>query len=157
DEEDAEEITFDGRTFKVVIKDIFDVEIFKAETEKPSLQLDLGKIKNESTLYLVTITTIEENEVAPLKSIEYAIERYNYEDNPGLKEEIDQVKSEVDTESSMGRLVLASFYEEKGMLLEAMREFETIVRENPEILSFQDMYGEFLAKNGMVVGEKKEK
>ena len=156
DEEDAEEITFDGRTFEVVIKDIFDVEIFQAETDKPSLALDLGEIDNESTLYLVTITSIEEDGVTPLKSVEYAIEKFGYEDNPELQAEVEAVKAEVDTETSMGRLVLASFYESKGMLLEAMREYEKLVSENPEIISFQELYGEFLAKNGMVVGEKSE-
>ena len=159
--EDEEEVTFDGRKFKVVIQDIFDVEIFKAESEKPSVALNLADIKNESTLYLVRITTIEENGADSLNSIEYAIEKFDWEEyaddeeTKKLLEEIEAVKAEVDTESSMGRLVLASFYEEKGMLLSAMREFEKLVSENPDILSFQDLYGEFLAKNGMVVGEKK--
>ena len=151
---EEEEVTFDGRKFKVVIQNIFDEDIYQVESDNPSVALDLGAIENESTLYLVRITTIEENGADSLNSIEYAIEKFSFDENPKLAEELEAARAEVDTETSMGKLVMASFYDNKGMLLEAMREFETLVRENPDVDSFKELYSEFLAKNGMVPSEK---
>jgi len=149
-------VSFDGKTFVVTIENIFDEVIFKQETTKSSMALNLDEIKNESDLYLITITTKEETEADELKSIEYAVEKVSMDDNPELKSELDAIFAEIDKESSMGKLVLASFYEEKGLLMEAMTHFEEIVKSNPDVLAFQELYQEFLAKNKMVVGSKEE-
>lgn len=150
--EEDEEISFDGKTFVVSVSNIFDEVIYTKETDNPSIKLNLDEINNESTLYLVEIKTKEENVEDQLKSIEYAIERVKMSDNPELQSELDAMLSEVEEDTSLGKLVLASFYEEKGLLLEAMSKYEEIISENPEVEAFAELYQEFLAKNKMIVG-----
>ncbi|MEL6560746.1 MAG: hypothetical protein AAFQ94_21310 [Bacteroidota bacterium] len=153
--EEGQEISFDGKAFNITIKNIFDEVIYKQETNKTSVILNLDEIKNESSLFLIQVTSIEEEAANTLKSIEYAIERVSLDDNPEFKAEMDAVLAEVETETSVGKLVLASFYEEKGLLLEAMTQYEEIISSNPEVDAFQELYKEFLAKNEMVIGTKK--
>ncbi|MGB3464037.1 MAG: hypothetical protein WBA74_02155, partial [Cyclobacteriaceae bacterium] len=122
--EKDEEISFEGKTFVVNIKNIFDEVIYSVETDKPSIKLDLDEIENESTLFLVEITTKEDNPENTMKSIEYAIERSRMSDNAELQAELDAMLDEIEEETSLGKLVLASFYDEKGLLLEAMNQYE---------------------------------
>lgn len=149
-------ISFDGKTFVVTIRNIFDEVIFSEETTNSSLKINLNEIQNESTLYLVKITSKEDDVANELKSIEYAIEKVSMNDEPELQSELDAMLVEIDEQTDLGKLVLASFFEEKGLLLEAMTKYEEIVSTNPDVQAFRELYQEFLAKNAMVVGSKED-
>ena len=142
-------------TYLFTVKDIFNEVIFQQETDKLSMELDLDdeSIKNESSLYIVTVT-VKDNEEITSPSI--AIQRTDLEDSPEVKTELETLKSEVDATTAMGKVIMATFYDEKGLPLDALTTFEALVKENPDVKDFKDLYEEFLWKNGMVPQDSKE-
>lgn len=145
----------DAEGYVVSVKNIFNEELFKTETDKTmiSLNLDDESMANESSLYIVKVTKKGDDEVV---SREVAIQRTTLEDNPDLKTELESLKAEVDPESAMGKVIMATFYDENGLVLDALTSYEKLVSENPEVQDFKDLYTEFLYKNEMVTAETEE-
>jgi hypothetical protein len=46
-------------------------------------------------------------------------------------------------------LVYASFFEENGLLLDAMTKYEEAIKMSPEVDDFKELYNGFLIKNNL--------
>ena len=61
-----------------------------------------------------------------------------------------RLKEELDLSRGIDRLMLAAFYEENQMILEAMRQYELVIKEHPDVEDYKEFYQEFLSKNQML-------
>ncbi|PIB35674.1 hypothetical protein BFP72_09855 [Reichenbachiella sp. 5M10] len=137
----------DSAYYFITIKNIFDEEIFTAETDKTYLSINFND-ENLAEEQLITVqVTVKGNE--ELFSPSYGIERLPVEDQIDLQEELDAIKAEIPYDSPLSKLILASFYEEHGLLLDAITQYEEIIANDPDVEDFQVLYGEFLINNGL--------
>ncbi len=145
----------DDIPYVITIKNIFDEVVYSKETTNTSLELDLEskELIESIDLLVVTIDAKVSEPSAGTRSKSYAIEKVDLEDedNAKLKDEVEKIKAEVDVNSGMGKIVLAIFYDENKLLLDALTQYEQAIRENPGVQDFQDLYQEFLAKNNMIL------
>lgn len=139
--------------YVVTVKNIFNESLYSTETSENMVMLNLDDeaMTNESNLYIVGVA-LKSN--AEISSQEYAIKRVMLEDTPEVKTELESLIAEVDQSTPMGKMIMATFYDENGLVLDAMVNFETLIKENPEVVDFEDLYQEFLAKNNIVAGLK---
>jgi hypothetical protein len=137
----------DSDLFVVNIYNIFDEKIFSQETEKTSMKLDFGAedLQYDMGLYIVEITKKGDEDY---NSKKVGIRKVNSEEKVEVRENLANLKSEVSEESPLNKIIYASFYEENGLLLDALTKYEEAVRQSPDIEDFQDLYNEFLIKNG---------
>ena len=56
--------------------------------------------------------------------------------------------------TSINNLILAEYYEEKGLVLDAITSYEGAVRMSPDVEYFQEAYDEFLIRNRLKSPEK---
>lgn len=145
----------DAPIYVVTVKDIFNESLFTTETDQTNLTLNLDDeaMANESNLYIIGVALKSNAEV---KTEDCAIKRVQFDENPDVKTELEALLAEVDQSTPMGKVIMATFYDENGLVIDAMTNYEKLIKENPEVVDFQDLYEEFLAKNQMVTADKEE-
>ncbi|SHJ50450.1 hypothetical protein SAMN04488028_101328 [Reichenbachiella agariperforans] len=137
----------DSAYYYITIKNIFDEEIYTAETDKTHLFINFND-ENLMQEELITIkVTVKGNE--ELFSPNYGIERLPAPEHAKVQRELDEVKADIPFDSPLNKLILASFYEEKGLLLDAITQYEEIIEGSPDVDDFQTLYGQFLINNGL--------
>ena len=60
-----------------------------------------------------------------------------------------KLKSIIAADSPLNKIIYASFYEENGLILDALTKYEEAIKMSPEIQDFQELYENFLIKNGL--------
>lgn len=142
-------------TFIVTVKNIFDEEIMKEEVTGNAITLDFtsDKMKNEEGLYIVKVAAKENMDVV---SGDIGIKRLSGEEAAPYKKGIEDLKSELDADSPLNQLVFASYYEENGLILDAITAIEQAIKMNPEVDDFQIMKKDLIERSGIKVYKEEE-
>ncbi len=138
----------DGETYTVKVKNIFDEVIYETETAKSSVELDFtsDRMQNDAGLYLVKVYKSSDEEIA---SDEIGIKKVKSTDRADLQENLAVLKDEVSEDSPLNKLIFASFYEENGLILDALTKYEEAIKMSPDVEDFQQLYESFLIKNNL--------
>jgi hypothetical protein len=141
-----------GDSYRVEVKNIFDEVIYELTTTKTSVELDftIDEMKNESGLYLIKVYKSNDEEIT---SSEVAIKKIKSSDKREVQANLAALKAEVSDDSPLNKLILASFFEENELILDALTKYEEAIRMAPDVEDFQQLYTAFLLKNGLIVLE----
>lgn len=71
------------------------------------------------------------------------------EDAKEAQEELDKIKGELDLEAAIDNLVLARYYEEKKMFINAVAAYEKAMELAPGVESYQKVYDDYLYRLGV--------
>lgn len=134
-------------SYIIGVKNIFDEELLSAETTKPYIKLNLDDENLAEEQLIILSIKVKDN--PDLFSTEYGIERLSEERKAELMTSLTQLKSEVSTDSPLGKLILASYFEDNGLILDALTQYEDIMEQSPDVEDFKALYGEFLIRNGL--------
>lgn len=63
--------------------------------------------------------------------------------------DVDMLKGEVPANSAIGDMVIATYYEEQELFLNAIPYYESAIEKEPNIVEYQDAYNMFLFKIGL--------
>jgi hypothetical protein len=146
----------EGSEYNISIQNIFDEVIYEDATTDLVTKLNFNEIENETGLYLVTIATTMNGE--EIKSERIGIKRVDSEERSDLVANFEALQEEVGEETSLDKLVYASFFEENGMVLDALTMYEEAIEMSPEVEDFQELYQAFKVSYGLeeVKEESKE-
>ncbi len=135
-------------TYLVKIENIFNEEIYTEETDKTSIELNFAdeELAYDMGLYLVKVYKKGDSEIA---SSEIGIKKVKSNDRVEVQENLASLKSEVSEDSPLNKIIFASFYEENGLLLDALTKYEEAINMAPEIEDFQELRASFLLNNGL--------
>jgi hypothetical protein len=133
--------------YVVSIKNIFDDVIFEDETSKTMIELNFAEMSNESGLYIFSVSQKGDDEI---NSGNFGIKKVAPGDMSEVEENYKSLQAEVSDESSLNKLIYASFFEENGLLLDALTKYEEAIRLSPEIQDYQEIYAQFLVASGIV-------
>ncbi|MEQ9287892.1 MAG: hypothetical protein RIG77_13330 [Cyclobacteriaceae bacterium] len=137
----------DGASYLVTVKNIFDEQIFKAETQKTSIKLNFDDENLANERLVILNVQVKGND--DLKSSDYGIKRMSSDDAKAITDNLEVLKSEVSDDSPLNKLIYASFYEENNLLLDALTKYEEAIELSPDVEDFQTIYDDFLIKNGL--------
>ena len=135
-------------TFIVTVKNIFDEEIMKEEVSGNAITLDFtaDQMKNEEGLWIINVKAKENTDVT---SGDIAIKR---PENPSQYEEsLGTLKSEVDEDSPLNKVIYASYYEENGLIVDALTAIEEAIQMNPEVEDFKILKKDIIERNGIKI------
>jgi hypothetical protein len=132
--------------YMVKVENIFDEVIYEDETDKTSFELNFDEVPNETGLYLITISQKGDDEI---KSDRFGIKRVSEEDMTEIATNYDGLKSEVSEDTPLNKLIYASFFEENGLILDALTKYEEAIEMSPEVEDFKSLYQSFLINNGI--------
>ncbi|UII33199.1 hypothetical protein LVD17_05090 [Fulvivirga ulvae] len=138
--------SLDGQnTYIVTLKNMFDDVLLSIETKDPNIELDLtdDKISKEN----VVLLSVASKGDAEVKSGTYAIKRLPQADAERVKATLNDLMSDVKQETALNKYILAGFYEENNLLIDALTSYEEAIKLAPEVESYRDAYVEFLLRN----------
>ncbi|MDO1445886.1 hypothetical protein Q0590_06465 [Rhodocytophaga aerolata] len=132
------------RSYKINVLDMFDEVLYSATTADTMFTLDLSQatLRKESS-YLVAISSIDR----PSATFEkYSIAKVSPEDALTINKKLAQLK-EGKEETSVSKLLQASFFEENNLLLDAMKAYEEAIKLQPSVEDYKTAYQQFLDRN----------
>ena len=140
----------DENAFVVTVKNIFDEEIYKSETSSNSVNLDFTteQLKNDEGLYILTVRAKENLDV---KSGDIGIKRLTGSDAAQYQEGLTSLQSEVSDDSPLSKVIYASYFEESGLILDALTQMELAIQANPDITDFVELKKDILERSGIKI------
>lgn len=139
--------TDDIEDYIVTIKNMFDDVI----EEKPvtgttfKMILDEGKLKDQKLL----IINVRAKENEGVYSRDYGIKRLSPEAKESIGKEFENLKMVTNTENALNKLLLATFFEENQLLVDAITYYNQALAISPDPDGFTKLYDNFLQRNGL--------
>ncbi|WP_420581208.1 hypothetical protein [Reichenbachiella sp.] len=141
----AEEV--ENANYVVSIKNIFDEEIYSAETSGTSMNINFEDENLANERLVILNVKVKDND--EIKSGDYGIKRMSSDDAASINENLEALKSDLSDDSPLNNLIFASFYEENNLILDAMTQYEKALIASPDVEDFKVLYDDFLIKNGL--------
>lgn len=146
--------------FIVTVKNIFDEEIMKKEVKGNSANLDFTsdamKNEEEETLYIVTVAAKEKTSVT---SGNIGLKRLSGEAAAEYAKGLSSLKQDMpEEETSLSKVVYASFYEDNGLIIDALTKLEEAAKLSPEVEDFKTMRKDLIERSRIkIYKEESEK
>lgn len=133
-------------TYQLVFSNMFDDEIKKEETTKTSFMLNMAEepFASLDNKFVKVKVTVKGND---LSSDEYAITTKPEEESLEIKKTLSQLRGEVEESTALDNIVLAAFYEEHNLLLDALTAYERAIAIAPNVEIYEKAYADFLIRN----------
>lgn len=144
-----------GDLYVIKIKNIFDEEIFVSETDKTSIELDFSdeELAYDMGLYILNVYKKADMEIV---SGDIGIKKVRSNDRVEVQENLALLKNEIAEDSPLNKLIYASFFEENGLILDALAKYEEAIKMSPEVSDFQELKKNFMIRYGLESAEKSE-
>lgn len=128
------------KTYVVNVTNLFGDEILKKETSDLFVILDLDSKKDKN--YIVKIKSKEVPDLDKDIRITYPSNDKVVE----LNKQLTELKSQLGEENALNKIILASFYEDNKLYLEALQNYEAAVKMEPEVDDYKVALGQFLER-----------
>src|SRR5690606_17638930 len=144
-------VNWDGSKVKgpyvVTLRNMFDDVLARVETPETTLTLNVedGPLAKENAI-LVEVSARND---PSLISDQHLIKSLAPAQQDSVKKELDDILAVMDEESALNHLILAGFYEEHQLLIDAIASYENAVRLAPGVDAIKDAYNEFLMRNAL--------
>jgi hypothetical protein len=132
-----------GGPYVVTLKNMFDDELAKFETPETSLKINLAapELANESAI----LVDVKSKADAKSKSEAKLIKKMTPAQSDKVKQDLTGLGPEVtDGETALNKYILAGFYEEKKLYIDAISAFDQAIKLEP---SYKEYYEDFLLRN----------
>lgn len=135
----------ENNAYVVTLNNMFGDELLTIETNEPNVELDLksDQLAKENVV-LLSVTSKKDESV---KSSTHAIKRLPQSDAAKVKASLQELMADVNEETALNNYILAGFYEENNLLVDALTSYERAIELAPEVDSYQEAYEEFLLRN----------
>jgi hypothetical protein len=133
-----------GGPYIVTLKNMFDDELMKTETPETNIQIDLSdpKFANETAILI----EVKSKSDSKSKSEQHLIKKLSQADQDRVKKSLAEITGEVQEETALNKFILAGFYEENKLFIDAITSYEQAIKMAPDVPSYQEAYDEFLRK-----------
>jgi hypothetical protein len=143
--EPKQEGELESLNYELTFSNLFDETIATETVDNTSYLLDRSKEPFAGENFIKVKVQVKGED---LKSDDYAITIKPEEETAEIKETLAQLKSEIEGESAMDKLVMAAFYEDNDLLLDALTAYEQAIQKAPNVPVFEKAYEDFLIRNG---------
>ncbi|MCU0428417.1 MAG: hypothetical protein MUF42_00470 [Cytophagaceae bacterium] len=131
--------------FVIKVTNFFEDAIFEAETNESTFQLNLDS-KIEKT-YKVTVSE-KGNPENKSEITVFFLDAFKAEN---VRKQAAELQSVLGGESALNKIVLASFYEDQRLYMDAMRLYEEALKLEPGVEDYQIAYGQFLSRTNFAI------
>lgn len=138
--------------FVVNITNIFGDPVARMETTSNSIILDLNdKQFSELGSLFVEISDKANPKIA---SPQYTIKRMTPAEQEQIKKAWNEIASDVAEASAMNKFLIAGFYENKNLIIDAIAAYEEAIRLAPDVDFFKEAYDNFLLRTGLKTNQQ---
>jgi hypothetical protein len=131
----------------VTLRNMFDDELTKIETPETTIQIDLSdpKFVNENAILVEVSAKADEKQI----SKQHLIKRLPAAEQQKVKKSLNEIMGEVQEQTALNQLILAGFFEENNLLIDAITAYEDAIKLAPDVPSYQEAYDEFLLRQNL--------
>lgn len=133
--------------YLITVKNVFNQVLLIGETSSTKISLDLTKEKLAKERFI--IVSVQSRDDEELKSRDFGIQRILPAQAPEFTSQLTLLKNELQEESSLNKVILAYFFEEHNLYLDALTLYEDAVNLSPEVEDYKTIYEEFVLINGL--------
>ncbi len=137
-----------GGPYIVTVKDIFEDQITKFETPETMLRIDLAdpkfpKLATETALIIEVASKAD----AKTKSEGKVVKKLDPATQERVKKAFAEISGDMKGETAFEKFIQAGFYEQNGLLIDALTSYEEAIRMAPDVDDFKQGRDEFLYRN----------
>ncbi|HEY9007009.1 MAG TPA: hypothetical protein VIM75_12805 [Ohtaekwangia sp.] len=129
----------------VKFKSLFDEELAKKQTNENSISINLADadFANEDNILVTVESKADPNKVSEV----YTLKRLSKADKARIKNLLNEIAAQTEEETALNKLVLAGFYEQNSLLIDAITAYQEAIKLAPDVPTFKDAYNDFLIRN----------
>ncbi len=134
-----------GAPYVVTFKNMFDDELLKVETPESSVEINLSdpKFLNESAILIEVRSKADPK----MKSEQHLIKKLSAAEQERVTKALSAIQSEVQEETALNHFIMAGFYEENKLYIDAITAYEQAIKMAPDVDTYKEAYEEFLLRN----------
>jgi len=131
----------------VTLRNMFDDELAKIETPETNFQVDLTdpKFAKENAVLVEVKSKNDPKQV----SKQHLIKKLTPADAEKVKTSLNEIIGEVAEHTALNKFILAGFYEENNLFIDAIAAYEDAIKLAPDVPTYKEAYEEFLLRHGM--------
>lgn len=131
-----------GGPYVVTFKNMFDDELSKIETPETSARVNLSapEFANETAI----LVEVKSKADGKSKSEQHLIKKMSVAQQEKVKKELAEFSGEVTEETALNKYIMAGFFEEKKLFIDAIAAYEDAIKMEP---SYKEAYDDFLLRN----------
>ncbi|HMG92329.1 MAG TPA: hypothetical protein VK589_19865 [Chryseolinea sp.] len=132
--------------YTVTVRNMFDDELNKFETADTKVQIDLtdAKYAKENA---VLIEVKAKSDHRPSKP--RLIKKLSPAEHAGIQKSLTEINNDVAEQTALNKLILARFYEEHNLIIDAITSYEQAMALAPDVPTFNEEYQYFLTRHGL--------
>lgn len=136
-----------GGPYEVKLMDFMEDELLKVETPETSVKLDLSNPKLAKVgNFLIHVTSKAD---AKAHSNGNAVKRLASAEQEKIKKMYSEEAGALSDDSALTKYAAAGFYEQHGLLIDALSSYEEAIRMAPDVQDFVDARNEFLYRHNL--------
>ncbi len=143
-------ISWDNKTpgpYVVTLRNMFEDVLTKIETTEQSIEVDLGDAKYATENAILVEVSSKSN--PKLASQQHLIKKLTPSDQEKVRKSLSEIIGEVSEPTALNKLLLAGFYEESNLFIDAISAYEDAIKLAPEVPYYKEAYDEFLFRHGL--------
>ncbi len=131
----------------VTFKSMFGDELNSIEASGNSIVVNMNdrSFENEDNI----IVTVSSKSNKTKFSDEYTLKRLSKADRERIKILLDEISSQTSEPTALNKFFIAGFYEQNGLLIDAVSHYQEAIKLAPDVQSYKDSYEEFLLRHGL--------
>jgi hypothetical protein len=134
--------------YVLTVMNMFDEPLDQIVTPETSYMVNFSNPKyvNQSALIVQVGSKTDKQEVSKA----HLIKRLSPSEQENIRKSLDEISSELNEPTALNKLIMAGFYEENRLLIDAITAYEEAIKLAPDVPSYQEAFDEFLLRNGIV-------
>jgi len=136
--------------YEVLLINLFDEVIFKTTTNDKQIELNLSGKEIEGDICLLKVIPVKNpNALAYKRKLEIISGSKAVE----ISNELSEIESELDLNNALDNFFYATYFEDKGLNLEALHYYEQAMKMEPQVEDYKNAYNEFIVRQNIKVKE----
>lgn len=130
-------------TYKFVVKDIVEEELYSIEVTGNSVRVNFAEIENDMGVNICQVMKIDDPDFASSPRMVKVVTS----ERSDVAADLEGV--DLSGDSPLELLQMASYYDEKELFLDALTKYEEALELSPDVPEFQELYDIFLKSYGL--------
>jgi hypothetical protein len=133
--------------YVVTFKSMFEDDLDRLETSESSVAINLSSknFTNEDNIIVEVVSVTNKNKI----SNKYTLKKLSKADKARIKGELEKIASTTAEQNALNKLLLAAFYEENNLLIDAATAYVEAIRLAPDVPQYKEDYDAFLFRHAM--------
>jgi hypothetical protein len=131
----------------IIVRNFFEEELTKIETPETTFTLDLTNPKyvNENAILVEVSSKADPKQASKFHMIKKLLPAQQEK----VKQSLTEIMGDVSEPTGLNKLILAGFYEQNNLFIDAIASYEDAVKLAPDVPSYKEAYDEFLFRHNL--------